>query len=54
MTIKKYSIGSHLDIFKIPNFFFKWDWGLNLGLSACTAGVLPLESHLQSILLVTL
>jgi hypothetical protein len=28
-----------------------WDWDLNLGLQACKAGTLPLETHFQSILL---
>jgi hypothetical protein len=28
-----------------------WDWGLNSGLWAYKAGALPLESHLQSILI---
>jgi hypothetical protein len=37
-------------------FFFRQDWGLNLGLQACKAcaskaGTLPLDSHLQSVLL---
>jgi hypothetical protein len=35
----------------LHSFFFKWDWSLNSGLCACKAVVLPLESHLQSILL---
>jgi hypothetical protein len=30
-------------------FFFLWDWSLNSGLSACKAGTLLLEPHLQSI-----
>jgi hypothetical protein len=31
-------------------FFCVWDWGLNSGLHACTAGAVLLEPHLQSIL----
>jgi hypothetical protein len=29
-------------------FIYLWHWGLNSGLCICTAGVLPLELHLQS------
>jgi hypothetical protein len=32
-------------------FFFLWNWSLNSGLCTCKAGALPLEPHLQSILL---
>jgi hypothetical protein len=32
-------------------FFFWWTWGLNSQLCTCKAGALPLEAHLQSILL---
>jgi hypothetical protein len=35
----------------IALFFFWWDWGLNSGHHVCKAGILPLEPHLQSILL---
>jgi hypothetical protein len=31
--------------------FFEWDWSLNSRLSTCKAGTLPLEPHLQYILL---
>jgi hypothetical protein len=31
-------------------FSFWWDWGLNSELHTCKAGVLSLQSHLQSIL----
>jgi hypothetical protein len=31
-------------------FFFSWDCGLNSGFHFCKAGALPLEPHLQSIL----
>jgi hypothetical protein len=30
-------------------YLFWWEWGLNSGLHGCKAGVLPLESHLQSV-----
>jgi hypothetical protein len=30
---------------------FWWDWSVNSGLCSCQARALPLESHLQSILL---
>jgi hypothetical protein len=33
------------------SFFFFGEMGLNLGLHACKTGALPLEPHLQSILL---
>jgi hypothetical protein len=38
-------------IFSIYYLFFWWDWYLNSGLHDCKAGALPLEPHLQSILL---
>jgi hypothetical protein len=30
---------------------FRWDWGLNSELCDCKAGALPLELHVQSVLL---
>jgi hypothetical protein len=38
-------------LINIPFLRRSWDWHLNLGLRICKAGVLPLEPHLQSILL---
>jgi hypothetical protein len=32
-------------------FFFLWDWGFNSGLHTCKAGAVPLEPHLQPILI---
>jgi hypothetical protein len=32
-------------------YLFRWDWGLNSELALCKAGPVPLETHLQSILL---
>jgi hypothetical protein len=38
-------------IFCFVVVFFWWDWSLNSGLHTCKAGILLLESYLQSILL---
>jgi hypothetical protein len=39
-------------VIKWDVFFFWWDGGLNLGLLACKAGVLLLEPHLESVLVI--
>jgi hypothetical protein len=44
--------GLHIETLSQSDFFFFGrDWGLNSGLCTCKPGALPIDPHLQSILL---